>query len=1375
MSVILIPSDSVDAFIARQMADWLKTADADLLLTLHRALRTQQAAAERVKNRLASLPSLEAFATQLLEPALRAEGVADVDVRSMRVYIEDDVPMPSAAPRLHTPWRTVYSVQPLLTAALHNFHEADTVPSLHRRAHLLDAQGSKLALTYEAFARCCRKLDIGGQYQQKLRAQLFPKSRPPAPESLAREAVQRMLEESLRAKMDVAVRIARIKSELDEVDYLRLLPVFATKPIVPAVPGVVTPHQLYLLGKRINGVVTLEMREHADGPLKGIISWIPQDPQRPVATHAGWEALYQWLAKRMRAPHYRSFFSRFISERDRPTFTATLERLIEASSRQTPAVLDGRNFAIETPLFAYLRGLQVDKMLDDARVLAVPTADEIAIERHQRLEALQSAGLDTLNLAALFIPILGQVMFAVAAVEVVSEVYKGYEDWRIGDRQGALDHLMGVAQGLAVGAVVGAVHVGVSRALERVPFVDALRPVHEGEGRARLAHSPPSAHYLDGGGELLRSFDGAFALTSDQRAETLLRITGLDQDQLRHLHLQGQPSPARLLDAHERYELHASEPRLWGRAFERELAAGQGTPSAAGALLIKVFPSLSVRGAEEVLTQASGAQIKALLASGRVPLAMAEHARWLLRESRVDRALMGFEHEGAVNADTQRLTLEWIAHRAPWPASVRIELRQGEAGGRLLAASGAASATETRTIIHTGQGYQLADAHVPVLGQGLLPCLINTLDEGQKAMLGGAQLTAQELGDRIARLASADRETTAKLMGLAPFAERYRPPQRIDSRVGYALSGGGESSRRAIRRGIHDIFPTLTDAQLDAYLRNLADRGVGLWGHLSQLQRQLQSLREALDTWQRQRVSFMDGRRRQRVADQIRRTWRRKTAGLAGDDFSLHIDGEEVGSLPSLPADIEFGHVRRLTLRNMGLEQVDEDFLRRFPHVRELDLRDNQLTRLPVGLERFTELRSLRLAGNQIIVDAQGSQRLTSLSLLQVLDLNYNPLGEVPDLSRLRHLREVSLRVTGLQTLPDEAEMPWRGLVDLRENQIRQVTGHLHTLGARLQRWSLHDNPLDEASEASVAGSLSDSPVNRSSSYHHAIADVGTLQEWLGEATEAVRNRRMQIWTQLAEEPQSADLFRFLADFASSDDFFEHPRYYRARVWRILELCTDNTDVREAVFWQTGGRRTCEDRLLLILSHLEVRAHIALSLPSGGSAAQAEQALLPLGRSLYRLDQVDSFAARHIQEMRRDPYAVVDDIEVYLAYRVNLAERLGLPAQPAHMNYPEHSGVTATQVRHAGAQVLAAENIEALSRALAERDFWQEHVRNRYPERFEALAAPFHEQLEQAEREVVEEGEQHYLERAAALMESLNAQERALYLDLAREAYMRET
>ena len=84
MSAIPIPSDSVDAFIARQLAPWLRTADVDLLLTFHRALHAEQAAAETVKNKLASLPSLEAFASAVLEQALRTRGLVDVDVRSMR-------------------------------------------------------------------------------------------------------------------------------------------------------------------------------------------------------------------------------------------------------------------------------------------------------------------------------------------------------------------------------------------------------------------------------------------------------------------------------------------------------------------------------------------------------------------------------------------------------------------------------------------------------------------------------------------------------------------------------------------------------------------------------------------------------------------------------------------------------------------------------------------------------------------------------------------------------------------------------------------------------------------------------------------------------------------------------------------------------------------------------------------------------------------------------------------------------------------------------------------------------------------------------------------------------------------------------------------
>jgi len=141
--------------------------------------------------------------------------------------------------------------------------------------------------------------------------------------------------------------------------------------------------------------------------------------------------------------------------------------------------------------------------------------------------------------------------------------------------------------------------------------------------------------------------------------------------------------------------------------------------------------------------------------------------------------------------------------------------------------------------------------------------------------------------------------------------------------------------------------------------------------------------------------------------------------------------------------------------------------------------------------------------------------------------------------------------------------------------------------------------------------------------------------------------------------------------------------------------------------------------------------------------------------------------------MRRDPYARVDDIEVYLAYRVNLANRLGLPAQPSYMNYPEFSDVSSRQIRLAGERVLAGGRLDVLAAALAQREFWQSFVRSHYRERFEALAAPFHQRLETAERTVGEHGEQVYLQQAAALKAELDAHEQALYHELAVEAYSR--
>ena len=88
------------------------------------------------------------------------------------------------------------------------------------------------------------------------------------------------------------------------------------------------------------------------------------------------------------------------------------------------------------------------------------------------------------------------------------------------------------------------------------------------------------------------------------------------------------------------------------------------------------------------------------------------------------------------------------------------------------------------------------------------------------------------------------------------------------------MSGRGESSRRAIGRGIHQVFPTMTDGELQAYLLDLMERRVGLWEHYSQLTGQLARLRQSLRQWRRDASNPLDALRRRRVATAVRRSWR---------------------------------------------------------------------------------------------------------------------------------------------------------------------------------------------------------------------------------------------------------------------------------------------------------------------------------------------------------------------------------------------------------------------------------------------------------------------------------------------------------------------
>lgn len=1451
MTDFSIPPDSNDALVAQRLPAWLRQANPDRLVALHQALNIQQANAERVRGLFEGFATPDAFAVPLLEQALDAAGLGKVDVRRSQVFIEceDELPI-SILTSMPFPMPSGPLVEPVrryrhsvLMAALQNFHDDETLASPMRRGYLKDASGKVLPMSVEAFAVQCRQLDLGGRYQTLLRSRFTPGTTPNPDTGLTTASVGALLEENWRAQLEVAVRMARLKGELNEDCYLQLLPLLAVKPIVDPLPGVVSARQLYLLGKQIQGVVTLEVRKVKGGPLEAVIAWIAHDSHAPLVRHASWQALYEALARRLRDDGFRTFFGRFLSERDRPAFCLALQTLLKSTPQDQVLQLDGRHQALDAKLFAHLRAQQIDKLLDDARMLAVPTGDEEEAYRRARLRDLTAAGLDLLGLAGMFVPVLGEVMLAVAACQIADEVYEGYRAWQLGDRQAALGHLFGVAENVVAGALVGALGVGAVRLARRQPFVDGLVPVCSDNGAVRLAserlpgyplvdRQPSIGHLVrgedgwrlrlhegtyqvdevpssggwsirhplhaeaprialehngtggwrhlleqpqhwQGAGLLLRRLDRRLANISDDTAQALIEITGFDEACLRQLHLENAQAPARLLDGFERLEMHEQFPALRGAAFDNHMAERQAVAAPAAALLLRDFPQLGARAAQALVDQASSAQVQAMLDSARVPLALAERARWQMHDARLDRAIAGLRVAAAANDDSERLALVLIGRTAPWPETVRIELRDSRTDGALIVAQGAEAARDVRVIVRQRHGYVLRTgpgASQAALRDSLAKALLLTLEPQQGALLAGMSLDEPGLARRLAELAGADRESASRLLGMVTVGRGLRPPRRFaDGRVGYPLSGRGGGSRQAIRRGIHQLFPTLTDGQLDAYLLEVMGRGEGLWGHYSTLQQQLGELRQQLHSWCDGAHNRLEGLRRRRVADTIRRSWRRKLVGLDGE-YVLEIDGERVGNLPSLPAGLDFSHVSRLVLRNMDLEALDADFLGRFSQLLELDLRHNRLACVPLGIERLSRLRQLHLQRNQIVIDSAGNQRLSALTRLNTLNLSHNPIGQAPDLSGLRYLRTVSLRDVGLDTLPEPAHrLSWRGFSDLRENRIRQLRQELHDLRVRVQRMSLHDNPLEGTSAdllAQASGGVG--------SAHAGHADDTLLNLWLGSRRGATRSRRLEVWEAMKEDPEAADLFRFLSDFTEGDDFLDHSAYYQDRVWAMLEACQQHEPLRLKLYQQASGPRTCEDRLLLTLSQMELAVLVEQTVFQGPAAA-TERRLVQLGRSLFRLDQVDRIASQHVQALVSRGGVEVDEIEVQLCFRVNLAASLDLPAQPAAMHYEDYANVSAAELKRARDKVISVENAEALIASLAQRPFWENYVRERHVTRFEDLAEPYHLRLEALAEAVEQSGEQHYLEQSNALMHELESAERGLITRLAREACARSS
>lgn len=460
------PQSPHQAFIQAQLPAWITQAPANLLKDLRESLVSSNQSRHDIKALLDELKNPQDFARPLLRAALRSRFFGLLDDENAVLIREWKHHHLLGLIKNHA--KTTR--QTLLEAALQNFEAPEaqnggmeTGTGLYNITRTGDVLTQASATT---FAEMCRTLDLGGQYLKHITQVLEPTAAAGATRTAAQVLAQLRTHE--RHAFGVALHIAYMKREFTSRQHLQLHSLQRT--------GNHTELKRYHL--TISGVVLATVLV-IEAPTIGIpvLLYVPEDPQATFRRHNSMEDLQSSLAERLENPDYLAFFRRLAPLQYQQTLFKTRPAWVDYLSITTP----GRHHraSLENPLtrtpiprdvFRSMAHQRIAQIKSDARTLAVPTADADLMSRQKRLQGYIDLGKSLLFFAASFIPIVGQVMLAVTAAQLISTVYEGFSAWSRGDSNEALNDLLDVVDNVALAAATaGAIKtVGFSARLIKV-------------------------------------------------------------------------------------------------------------------------------------------------------------------------------------------------------------------------------------------------------------------------------------------------------------------------------------------------------------------------------------------------------------------------------------------------------------------------------------------------------------------------------------------------------------------------------------------------------------------------------------------------------------------------------------------------------------------------------------------------------------------------------------------------------------------------------------------------------------------------------------------------------------------------------------------
>ncbi|EHW0119706.1 SPI-2 type III secretion system effector E3 ubiquitin transferase SspH2 [Salmonella enterica subsp. enterica serovar Enteritidis] len=371
------------------------------------------------------------------------------------------------------------------------------------------------------------------------------------------------------------------------------------------------------------------------------------------------------------------------------------------------------------------------------------------------------------------------------------------------------------------------------------------------------------------------------------------------------------------------------------------------------------------------------------------------------------------------------------------------------------------------------------------------------------------------------------------------------------------------------------------------------------------------------------------------------------------------------------------------------------------PGLQELSVSDNQLASLPA---LPSELCKLWAYNNQ----------LTSLptlpSGLQELSVSDNQLASLPTLpSELYKLWAYNNRLTSLPALPSGLKelivsgnrltslpvLP-SGLLSLSvyRNQLTRLPESLIHLSSETTV-NLEGNPLSErtlqalreiTSAPGYSGPIIQFDMAGASAPRETRALHLAAADWLVPAREG-EPAPADRWHMFGQE-DNADAFSLFLDRLSETENFIKDAGFKAQISSWLAQLAEDEALRANTFaMATEATSSCEDRVTFFLHQMK-----NVQLVHNAEKGQYDNdlaALVATGREMFRLGKLEQIAREKVRTL-----ALVDEIEVWLAYQNKLKKSLGLTSVTAEMRFFDVSGVTVTDLQDAELQVKAAEKSE---------------------------------------------------------------------------------